>query len=153
MPSSMTHAYFGNAVYSRLDKKYKDLVDIYYIRLFSQGSDPYMFYHFFVGKRAYEISLIQEMIHTKKTNIFFKNIIRYINKFNLLNNKEVMSYLYGFICHYYLDLYVHPFIYYKSGIFNKLDKTTYKYNCKHQEYEYLIDLYLIEIVLDIVVYL
>ena len=48
-----------------------------------------------------------------------------------------------YISHYYLDLYTHPFIYYKSGIFNKKDKSTYKYNGLHQGYEYLIDLYFI----------
>ena len=54
-----------------------------------------------------------------------------------------MSYLYGYICHYYLDLYTHPLIYYKSGSFKKDDKNTYKYNGVHQEIEYAIDLYFI----------
>ena len=55
-----------------------------------------------------------------------------------------MSYFYGYICHYYLDLYVHPFVYYKTGCFKKNDKSTYHYNGKHQRMEYMIDCYLID---------
>ena len=55
-----------------------------------------------------------------------------------------MSYLYGYICHYFLDLYIHPFIYYKGGKFIRNNKNTYKYNGLHQRLEYGIDLYLIK---------
>lgn len=144
MPSSMTHAYFSNSVYNRLDKKYKEYLDINYINLFSQGSDPFMFYNFFTGKKAKEMNYLQEIIHTKKTNLFFKNTIKYIQKHELNNDKEILTYLYGLICHYYLDLHIHPLIYYKSGIFNKKDKSSYKYNTLHQKLEYLIDLYFIK---------
>ena len=143
MPSSITHAYFSIDTYNKLPTKYQAKTNIDYLKIFSQGSDPFMFYNFFIGKSAKEMTNLQETIHTKKTASFFKNTIKYIHKHNLYNNKEIMSYLYGYICHYYLDLYTHPYIYYKSGIFNKFDKSTYKYNAIHQKYEYLIDLYLI----------
>lgn len=54
-----------------------------------------------------------------------------------------MAYLYGYICHYTLDCQVHPFIYYKSGIFNSHKPDTYRYNGMHQKQEYLIDLWYI----------
>ena len=143
MPSSITHAYFGIDVYNKLSKKHKKNIDLNYLKIFSQGSDPFLFYNLFIGKKAKEINSIQEIIHTQKTNLFFKNTIKYIIKNNLTDNKEIITYLYGYISHYYLDLYTHPYIYYKSGIFNKKDKSTYKYNAIHQKYEYLIDLYFI----------
>ena len=144
MPSSITHAYFSIDTYNKLPDKYKNKLDINYLKIFSQGSDPFMFYNLFLGKKAKEMSSIQETIHTKKTNLFFKNNLKYILNNNLTNNKEIITYLCGYICHYYLDLYTHPFIYYKSGIFKKNDKSTYKYNAVHQKYEYLIDLYFIK---------
>lgn len=143
MPSSITHAYFGIDVFNKLPSKHQQKMDLNYLKMFSQGSDPFMFYNFFIGKKAQEISNIQEIIHTKKTNLFFKNNIKYIINNNLTNNKEIITYLYGYICHYYLDLYTHPYIYYKSGLFDKKDSSTYKYNTIHQKYEYLIDLYFI----------
>lgn len=143
MPSSITHAYFSIDLYNKLPKKCQERIDLDYLKMFTQGSDPFMFYNFFIGKKSKTISNIQYTNHTKKTNMFFKNNINYIIDNNLNNNKEILSYLYGYISHYYLDLYTHPFIYYKSGIFNKKDKSTYKYNGLHQGYEYLIDLYFI----------
>ena len=103
-----------------------------------------MFYHFFIGKKNEEMKKIQHQMHSNKTQQFFCDTIQYIHKHQLQNNQEVMSYLYGYICHYYLDVYTHPFVYYKTGCFLRNDKTTYRYNGKHQRMEYLIDCYLID---------
>ena len=145
MPSSMTHTYFGLDVYNKLNIKCKNKINnnLEYFKLFCQGSDPFMFYHFLIGKKAKEIGKIQYIMHTSKTQEFFMTTIKYIYENNFANN-EVMAYLYGYICHYYLDLYTHPLIYYKSGIFNRKDKNTYKYNGIHQKLEYAIDLYFIK---------
>lgn len=145
MPSSMTHTYFGLDVYKKLSTNSQEKIknNLEYFKIFCQGSDPFMFYHFFIGNKAKEISQLQTTMHCSKTKDFFLATIKYIHQNKLNNNSEAMSYLYGHICHYYLDLYTHPFIHYKSGIFKKGDKTTYKYNGLHQEIEYAIDLYLI----------
>ena len=145
MPSSMTHTYFGMDVYNKLNKISKDKIkdNIEYFKLFSQGSDPFMFYNFLIGKKAKEIAKIQHIMHTTKTREFFISTINYIFNNNLKDNSIIMSYLYGYICHYYLDLYTHPFIHYKSGVFKKDDENTYKYNGVHQMIEYAIDLYFI----------
>lgn len=146
MPSSMTHTYFGIDVYKKLKKntqaKLGDSLECF--KLFCQGSDPFMFYHFLIGKKAKEVAKIQSMMHKSKTRDFFLAIVNYIYNNKLINNSEVMAYLYGYICHYYLDLYTHPFIYYKSGVFKWNDKCTYKYNGLHQKIEYGIDLYFIK---------
>ena len=146
MPSSMTHTYFGLDVMKQLppiyQNKIKDKQE--YFKLFCQGSDPFMFYHFLLGNKAKKMAKIQKNIHTTNTKKFFINTIKIIKENNLIHNQEVMSYLYGHICHYYLDLNTHPFIYYKSGIFNKNDKNTYKNNGLHQKIEYNIDLYMIK---------
>ena len=145
MPSTMTHSYFAIDTYNNLNSKYKNKIsNLAQLKLFSQGSDPFMFYNYLIGKKAKYYKNIQYIIHTTKTQDFFINLINYINNNNLNNNKEVLTYLYGNICHYFLDLYTHPFIIYKTGTFNKNNKETYKYNAKHQEMEYYIDIYLIE---------
>ena len=147
MPSTMTHTYFGLDVYNELPKNYQNKINnkLEHYKLFCQGSDPLMFYHFFIGKQAKKAAELQKEIHTNNTKKFFTNIINYININNANQNQEIMSYLYGNICHYFLDLYTHPFIYYKSGKFNKNNKETYKYNGIHQEIEYNIDLYMIKL--------
>lgn len=146
IPSSMTHTYFGIDVYNNLPIKYQSKIsnNLEHLKLFSQGSDPFMFYHFFIGKKAKQIKQIQIKIHQEKTQDYFINIIKYIHENSLQNNPEIITYLYGNICHYFLDLYTHPLIYYKSGIFKSNDKSTYKYNGLHQQIEYAIDLYFIK---------
>lgn len=145
MPSTMTHTYFGMDVYSKLNLKCQNKIknSKEYFKLFCQGSDPFMFYNFFIGKKAREVRLIQKMMHRTKTREFFLATIGYIHDNKLSNNDEAMAYLYGFICHYFLDLNTHPYLHYKGGFFDKDDKASYKYNAVHQEIEYAIDLYFI----------
>ena len=145
MPSSMTHSYFAIDVYNKLNNLSKHKIDEYTNRLktYALGTDPYMFYNLFIGKKNKKSSNIQKMNHTTKTKDYFVNMINYIINNNLENNKDIISYLYGSICHYFLDKTIHPFIFYKTGLFNKNDKTTYKYNGLHAEMEYYIDFYMI----------
>ena len=55
-----------------------------------------------------------------------------------------MVFLYGFICHYVLDSNVHPFVFYKTGLFDKKDKNSYKYNNLHAFMETYFDNYMIK---------
>lgn len=145
MPSSMTHTYFGIDVYKNLPTKYQKKIssNLELFKLFSQGSDPFMFYNFLIGKKAKLMKNIQEQMHQEKTRNFFLNTIKYIHQNNLQTSSTAMSYLYGHICHYYLDLHTHPYIFYKSGIFDVKDKNTHQYNGLHQQIEYAIDIYYI----------
>lgn len=143
MPSSMTHSYFSQDVYKKLDKNYKNRIDLEYLKTFAQGPDPYFFYNLIIGPGNKSIKAFGDLMHEEKVNHFFINTINYINENNLCNNKQVMSYLYGFICHHSLDSIAHPYIIYKSGKFDKKKKDSYKYNSLHQKIEYYIDAYLI----------
>lgn len=146
MPSSVTHTYFSNCVYDELPKKIKVKLNnsLNYYNFFSEGADPFMFYGFFIGNKAKRGKSIQYKMHTLKTRDFFIDTIYYIHNNNLEKNSEVLSFLYGYICHYYLDLTMHPFINYQAGCFRKEDKNTYYANTLHQKIEYRIDSYFIK---------
>ena len=146
MPSTMTHTYFGLDVKKQLPTNIQNIINqkIEHYKLFCQGSDPFMFRNFLIGKKAQQSMKIQKRMHETNTKDFFINTIKLIHKKKYINNPEIMTYLYGYICHYYLDLYTHPFIHYKTGIFNKKNKNTYKYNGMHQKIEYNIDLYMVK---------
>jgi len=143
MPSSMTHSYFAKDVYDKLNEKTKKKINQEELKLFAQGPDCYYFYNLMIGKKAKYMRKLGLTIQTTKTKDFFINTINYIKEKNLQKETQIMTYLYGYICHYILDSTIHPFIHYKCGVFNKKDKSTYKYNGLHYEMEYFLDIYMI----------
>ena len=48
MPATVTHAYFSNDVYDILPNQIKERISLSRIKMFGQGTDPFMFYHLFV---------------------------------------------------------------------------------------------------------
>lgn len=145
MPSSVTHSYFCNDVYEKIDKSIKSKLSSSYdmMRIFAQGPDPYFFYDFHLTPRSRRVYWISNSMHHSKINEHFLSLIKYINDKNYYDNDMVLAYLYGQICHFSLDTTCHPYIVYSSGRYYKKEKSTYKYNGKHEDMEYFIDRYLI----------
>ncbi len=144
MAGTITHAYFAKDVYNNFNDENKQRFKNYIenIKTYGQGHDVLFFdFSLFNGKKIRKSA--NKIFHKKKTKAFFINIIRYIKNNNLENNNEIISFLYGYICHYCLDYTMHPYITYKGGYFKTNDKTTYKYNSKHSEIETYIDCYFI----------
>jgi len=145
MPSSITHTYFGIDVYNKLNTKNKNKINksIEYFKTFCQGPDIFYFYNMFIGKKSKDVYKLGLNMHKYNSQNFFINTIKYIMNNNLKDNPQVIAFLYGHICHYYLDTICHPFIYYKTGKLIKGNKNTYKYNTKHADMEFFIDRYMI----------
>ena len=145
MPATVTHAYFANDLYDSLPIGLKKLLmdDKKRLRMFAQSTDSFIFYNL-LKKKDQKIRDFQSYFHTNKTREFFINLVKYIKYNNYYQNSEIMSFLYGFISHYVLDYKLHPYIFYKTGLFNKDDKTTYKYRNKHEYMENFIDNYMIK---------
>ena len=145
MPSSVTHYYFSDDVYNKLDKNIKKKIRpcLKEYKVFAQGPDPYFFYDFHLTKKSKEVHRINVAMQHSKVNEHFLSLINYINEKKYYSNSMVMSYLYGQVCHFVLDTTCHPFIIYNTGRYNEKDSKTYKYNGLHEEMEYYIDCYLI----------
>ena len=143
MAGTITHAYFAKDLYSKFDRNTKENLKNYTenLKTYSQGHDIFFFT---LNILNYKQRKIGNYMHKNKTRDFFINMITYIKDNNLQNNYEIMSFLYGYIAHYCLDSTVHPYVTYKTGIFNKKKKETYKYNAKHSELESYIDAYMIK---------
>ncbi len=141
MPATITHAYFSLDVYDKIDNKNKKINEKYLLRfkMFSQSTDSIMFYNIESIKKGKDIRNFQYYFHTNKSHDFFITLCKYIKDKKLFDNSEVISFLYGFICHYVLDSTIHPFVIYKSGIMNKSNPNSYKYNCKHNYMETFLD--------------
>ena len=122
------HAKFALDVYDKLDINTKYLLLDYknYLTTFAQSVDPLFLYD--LKHKNSRIRDFCHYFHNNKSKDFFKNLINYIKYNHLENDPEIIAFLYGFLSHYILDSTMHPYIIYKTGIFNKNDKDTYKYN-------------------------
>ena len=129
MPATYTHHLFTKDVYKSLNKNIQDKIDINIFDLFGKSFDALFFYKPQLGS----------YMHTNCANLYFANIIKYLRENKKINDKELLSYLYGSICHYVLDSTVHPFVYYYSGKYEKKNKKTHKYRGNHDYLEMMID--------------
>ncbi len=147
MASSVTHAYFILDVYEKLDIETKRfLVDEKdTMRVASQGMDPLFFYKIWYPKKGARIREFGEFFHDHHTFLYFERMIHYIKYNGYAHNAEVMAFLYGALSHYILDANIHPFVIYQTGVFQKEDEKTYRYNMKHGELESILDCYLISL--------
>ena len=106
MPSSMTHSYFCEDVCEKINSDVRKVLKEYinYFKVFGQGPDPYFFYDFHLSKKSKYASLINKSMQHSKINEHFIKLINYINEKNYYSNPEIMSYLYGQVCHFALDI-------------------------------------------------
>lgn len=138
MPSIITHHFFADEVMERMPFQVQNKIDKKIYHIFAQSFDNLFYYKFLTPWQGANIRKLGNEAQDKKVNYYFKNILEYIKKENLKQNKEVLSYLYGSICHYVLDYRCHPFIIYYTGI----PSINIKYRGLHEKMEVNIDAYL-----------
>lgn len=139
MPATITHAYFTKDVFDILPSNIKNKIDCSRIKMFGQSMDSLMFYNLFSIFSGKKIRKFCGEFHRTKTQEYFINLINHIKDTKLADDMDVCSFLAGMICHYVLDSTVHPYIIYKTGVFDKMKKNTYKYNHVHEFMKIFID--------------
>lgn len=105
----------------------------------AQGPDP-LYYNFF-SKDAKEYRRCANLMHDKDTRLLFINMTNYVKK-NL--SVDTYSFLTGFICHYALDVNIHPYVYNKVGVYKENNSLTHPWRGLHLKFERSIDAVLIE---------
>ena len=138
MPAFYTHKLFAQKVYNNFSNSLKEKIDYDYYLLFAQSFDI-LFYNF--GRKKWLFAL-GHSAHRKNTQAFFLNTLNVLDKNS--SSKYFLSFFYGTLTHYVLDSTFHPYIFYKSGIFKKEDKTTWQYKGLHTKLEMEIDKYFYE---------
>lgn len=104
MPATYTHYYFGQLVFSKLPSKYQHLIsnhrDLYDI---GQHGPDILFYHYPLKENKI-MRLGYDMHHLQGKAFFEKASLKHHQ------NEADLAYLYGFICHFTLDAYCHPYV-------------------------------------------
>ena len=123
MPAYMSHIIMAKDIYDKIDNK---KVDLDYMLTFSLGGDLCRF------------SKCRRLSHKIKMEEFIDNIWKYIKDNDLSSDGRYMGFLYGHICHYYMDMVCHPLI-------RKIDKISIRTRMKsHTLIEGYINSYLVE---------
>ena len=139
MPATITHAYFAKDVFEVLPDDVKYRIDYSRIKMFGQSTDALMFYNLFSIFPGKEVRKRQKIFHSTKTRDYFISLLTFVKENELYNDMDTCSYIAGLICHYVLDSTLHPYIIYKSGRFQRKDKSTYIYNQVHTFMESFLD--------------
>jgi len=139
MPSTIAHAFFAKDVYDILPQDIKKRINPKRIKMFGQGMDSLMFYNLLSFSSGKDIRKFRSVFHSYNTQGYFINLLEYVKDNKFYNDYDVNSYISGIITHYVLDSSIHPFIYYKTGCFDKNIPNTYKYNNIHHFMETFID--------------
>lgn len=138
MPATVTHAIFTKDVYDILTPEIKRYLDTQRFKMFGQSMDACYFYNLlsvFPGKKIRKFTGI---FHSTNSQELFINIINYM-KDNNITDIDTYSFLFGLVCHYVLDSTIHPYVIYKTGVMDKNNPNTYKYNNLHHFMESFLD--------------
>lgn len=119
MPGYDTHYIFGIHTYRKIsDLEVKSHIEkergAYKLGLL--GPDIFFYYATEIAAPRKNIGSI---MHTSKTDIFFKNCIEYIINSSGHQKSIAISYLCGFLSHYVLDCNIHPYVYWMTNYLNK----------------------------------
>lgn len=113
MPDFTTHYLFGNYVKEKIDEKSKYIINTH-TQEFNwglQGPDVLFYSKFYrdTGKTA----RCGSALHRADPELLFSAMTKYlIESQSEESYSQLLSYYYGFICHYILDSTVHPYVYY-----------------------------------------
>lgn len=143
MPGYDTHYIFGTASYKKADAGVvKKIItsdkELYVLGLFG----PDIFFYSFP-------ELIKSgpntgsLIHTSNINLFFRNMFDFaMSQSSYEYRFKSLSYFCGFLAHYSLDRFCHPYIYYRSG-YNPFEGKSDSCLHKHFSLETDIDILLL----------
>ena len=106
-----------------------------YLLLGAQGPD-YFFYG--LSRDTKEASNhVGNLIHRQKTQWFLHHLLaQAIDRQSL----ELYDYVLGFLTHHALDISIHPYIFYYTGVFDEKDPKTHPYAGLHLQFERKVDI-------------
>ncbi len=127
------HNTMANDLYKRFDQAMQSKIDGAYMRLGSQGPDPYFYRIFKARKKTMHIG---ERLHEENMNKTLQTMITYVKTQQTPQN---LGFLLGYIAHFTLDTILHPYVYYHVGLYQYNNPKTHPLRGLHLRFERNID--------------
>ena len=107
MPSTYAHYKLGISVLDAIDSEYKKIIESHR-QLFMIGLHGPDILFFYKPLRKNQVNRLGHAIHDKAGRVFFEEAARIIKIHP--NEPEYLSYLYGVVCHFALDVSCHGYV-------------------------------------------
>jgi hypothetical protein len=129
MPDAVTHCFLAENVKNSLKISY--LVEHFdVLQMGAQGPDPLFYYHYLPWKPNNGAKKLANRLHTESTKPYLELLVR------SAKDDETKAWVAGFLTHFALDTVAHPYVFYKTGLF---DPATQQYRGYHLMLERAID--------------
>ena len=112
MPDAVTHSYLANDVKEALGFSYLEN-HFGLMQIGAQGPDPLFYHHYQPWKKNLKANKLGNRLHTEKTKPYLESIIK------MATSDADKAWVSGFLTHFALDTSAHPYIFYRTGLFNK----------------------------------
>jgi len=142
MPALITHYLCGNEMLKLIDEGYvKDTILNHrnVFNLGTQGPDIFFYYGAWPWAKNEGIEKLGNRMHEKKTGEYILEALKYAALSDEVSKSILTAYMCGYLCHYVLDCYTHPYIFYKTGFVRRGEEYTSKYTCCHRMFETALD--------------
>lgn len=111
MPNIWTHILFCEDVIDTVGRIYPFSKHENYMRLGSQGPDPFFYYNFWPWIKDEPIHDVGIALHTSQCGSFLLDMIEFAKDCD----SKIKAFVVGFITHHVLDRNTHPYIHYRAG--------------------------------------
>ncbi len=145
MPDIITHYIFAKEAKKEMPQELSEMINhnqsMYDVG--SNGPDYFFYYHvlpYQIDKDRHEITQYGSKMHGEHINEMFTTMFSYLKEHY---SDSLYAYVLGFVMHYELDRYCHPFIFYWSGIDDGTSEARI-YGYYHKQMEIAIDQWMLE---------
>jgi len=143
MPGFLTHYIAGQALLNELDKEVSIKIKNYE-KLFNLGTQgPDIFFYYFPGQILKRSRGVGSDMHQSNLGLVLLDMSVSTGLVNALVRDKIFAYTAGFMMHYLLDAFAHPYVYAKTF---KANAPRIKNSADHRKFETAIDIKMLDLV-------
>lgn len=142
MPALLTHYLCGDEVVKSVDTpEVTNVIDSHrnLFNIGTQGPDIFFYHNAWPWAKGKSLTKLGSRLHREKAKDFFDHALEKIEEEIGEGKSKLLAYIYGYLCHYSLDIHAHPYIYYKTGFTIDEREDKKKYDVFHRRFEAEID--------------
>lgn len=139
MPAAMTHYIHAEAVIKALDKRGIN-TDVKMVLWGAQGPDIMYFHRAMPYQLGKSLRRVGSMLHKSGPERLISTMAELCRD----EYSDVVSYAYGFLCHYALDRTAHPYVYAMQEKYAEKEKIKYNHSYIHNLIEHNIDIIILK---------